>query len=153
MSDSKKIMGIVPHERYTYFAYMFLLMSAAGNAWFSILGMIGLGMQTGILGCMVLGLLAVVMAAVGLTGAKHEFTATDHAHFKYMIVLFVAFFVLNLLFGGVYGISYFLGYLCTIALGVIQAVLVFTGWMSLQAGRVVTKANIKDEIKLALAKR
>lgn len=153
MSDTKKIMGIVPHERYTYFTYTFLLVSAAGNALFSLFSLLGLGFETGILGCMVLGFLSFILALVGMTGAKHEFTATEHAHFKYIMLLFVAFFALNLLFGGVYGISYFLGYLCTIALGVIQTILVFTGYMSLQAGRVVTKDNLKEEIKLALAKR
>ena len=43
--------------------------------------------------------------------------------------------------------------LCTIALGALQTILTFTGYMSLQAGRVVTKENFREEIKLALAKR
>ncbi len=153
MSDADKILGIVPKARYMYFTYMFLLISAAGNALFSLFSMIGLGFESGIYGCMVLGLLALVLTVVGMTSAKAESTPIEHAHFKYIALLFVGFFVLNIIFGGVYGISYMLGYLCTIALGAIQTILVFTGWMSLQGGRVITKDNLKEEIKLALAKR
>ncbi len=152
MSDTTKIMGI-PKGRYMYFTYMFLLVAAAGNAFFSLLSMIGLSFESGAMGPMVLGFLAFVLAIVGLTSAKAEFTETEHQHFKYIGFLFVGFFILYTIFGGVYALSYVLGYLCTIAIALVQTVLVFTGWMSLQVGCVVTKDNFKEEIKLAIAKR
>lgn len=169
MSDAQdeKIMGIVPKARYMYFAYMFLLVSAAGNALFSVFGILGFAPDSAAVAVTALGLLAVILAAVGLTKHKDDFTALDHAHFKYIAAMFLAFLVLNLLFaamfqaflvlnllfGGVYGISYALGYLCTIALGLLQAVLVWTGYNSWQGGRVVTKDNIKSEVQIAIKNR
>lgn len=155
MSDTneEKIMGIVPKARYMYFAYMFLLVSAAGNALFSVFGILGFAPDSAAVAVTALGLLAVILAAVGLTKHKDDFTALEHAHFKYIAAMFLAFLVLNVLFGGVYGISYLLGYLCTIALGLLQAVLVWTGYNSWQGGRVITKDNIKAEIQEAIKNR
>lgn len=155
MSDANtdKIMGIVPKERYVYFAYMFLLVAAAGSALYSLLAIVGLRLESAAYATMFLGLLAAILAGVGLTKHKGDFTAHDHAHFKYIIILFVAFFVINIVFGGVYALSYFLGYLCTGIIGAVQAVLAWTGYNSWQDGRLITKDNIRDEIKLALAKR
>ena len=65
----------------------------------------------------------------------------------------MGFFIVNVVFGGVYMIAYTLGYLCTIALGVIETILVWTGWNALQGGRVITKDNLQSEVKVALAKR
>ncbi len=153
MSDTTKIMGIVPKEKYVHFAYMFLLVSAAGNALFSLFSLIGLNFESAVYGCMVLGLLALILAVVGLTSAKNEFTANDHAHFKYIGALFVAFFIINIVFGGVYALSYALGYICTIILGGIQTVMTWTGYSSWQDGQIVTKDNFKEQLKVAIAKR
>lgn len=152
-SNNDKIMGIVPKERYMYFTYMFLLISAAGNALFSVFGLIGLTLESAGYAVMVLGLMACIMAVVGLTKHKDDFSPLDHAHFKYIAILFVAFFVINIVFGGVYAIAYFLGYLCTIVLGLAQAVLVWTGFNAWQGGRVITKENFKSEMQTALKNR
>lgn len=155
MSDSNtdKIMGIVPKERYMYFAYMFLLISGAGNALYALLAVVGLGLDSAAYAVTILGLLAAILAGIGLTKHKDDFTAHDHAHFKFIIVIFVAFFVLNIIGGGVYAIAYVLGYLVTAVIGAAQAVLSWTGYNAWQDGRVITKDNIRDEIKLAIAKR
>ena len=152
MSD-EKIMGIVPKARYVYFTYMFLLISAAGNALFSLFGLVGIHLASAGPAVMVLGLLSLILVVVGLTKHKGDFSALDHAHFKYMGFLFITFFIINIVFGGVYGLSFALGYICTIILGLAQAVLVWTGFNSWQDGRIITKDNIKSEVQLALAKR
>lgn len=155
MSDAsaQKIMGIVPKNRYVHFAYMFLIISAAGNVLFSIFSIIGLNFASATPALIVCGLATLVMVAVGLTKHKNDFTPVEHAHFKYMAVLFIAFFILYIVFGGVYAISYFLGYVCTIALGIVQSVLAWTGYNSWQGGRIITKDNIQDEIKTAIKNR
>lgn len=155
MSDASndKIMGIVPKDRYMYFTYMFLLVAAAGNALFSVFGLIGIHLASAGYGVMVLGLLALILAIVGLTKHKNDFSALEHAHFKYIGFLFIAFFIINIVFGSLYGISFFLGYLCTIILGLAQAVLVWTGYNAWQGGRVITKDNIKSEVQIALKNR
>ena len=151
--EDVKIMGIIPKSKYVHFTYMFLLISAAGNALFSLFSMLGLGFTSGVYGAMVMGVLSLILAVIGLSIHKAEFSAHDHTHFKYIGALFVVFFVINIIFGAIYAISFFLGYLCTIALSVVQTVLVWTGYSSWQDGRVITKDNIKGEVKLALAKR
>ncbi len=117
------------------------------------ISIVGLDFTSAGYGVMVLGLLSVILSVVGLTKNKGDFSEHDHAHFKYMVVMFVVFFAVYLVFGGVYGIAYILGYLCTAAIGAAQSVLVWTGYNSWQDGRVITKENIKEEIKLAVAKR
>lgn len=155
MSDANtdKIMGIVPKERYMYFAYMFLLISGAGNALYSLLAIVGLRLESAGYAVMVLGLLAAILAGIGLTKHKDDFTAHDHAHFKFIIVVFVVFFVINVVGGAAYAIAYILGYLVTAVIGAAQAVLTWTGYNAWQDGRVITKDNIRDEVKAAIAKR
>ena len=155
MSDvnDEKIMGIVPKARYMYFAYMFLLVSAAGNAFYSLLSIVGLRMESAGYAVMILGLLAAVLAGIGLTKNKADFSELDHAHFKFIIFLFVVFFVINILGGGVYALSYTLGYIVTAMIGALNAVLAWTGYNSWQAGRVLTKENIKGEVQIAIKNR
>ncbi len=155
MSDNteQKILGIIPKSRYVHFAYMFLLVSAAGNVFYSLLAIVGLSFESATYGVMVLGLLSLILAAVGLTKEKAEFTELEHAHFKYMAFLFVAFFVIYILGGAFYGIAYFIGYLVTALIGAAQSVLVWTGYNSWQGGRVITKENIKSEVQIALKNR
>lgn len=155
MSDAsnEKLLGIVPKEKYVHFAYMFLLISAAGNVLYSLLSIIGITFASATPALIVLGLMSTALAAVGLTKHKADFTATDHAHFKYMILLFVSFFFIYLIAGGVYAIAYFLGYLVTAAIGAVQAVLAWTGYNSWQGGRIITKDNIRGEIETAIKNR
>ncbi len=153
MSDDVKIMGIVPKARYVYFAYMFLLVSAAGNALYALLGAIGINFASAGYATMVLGLLSLILAVIGLTKHKGDFRDIDHAHFKFMGIVFVAFFVINIVFGGVYALSYTLGYLCTTVLGAAEAILVWTGYNAWQGGRTLTKDNLKSEVQVALKNR
>ena len=155
MSDAsnEKLLGFIPKERYVHFAYMFLLIMGAGNALYALLAIIGLQMESAVPAVTMLGLMSVILAAVGLTKHKADFTELDHAHFKYMAAIFLAFMVLNLIGGGVYAIAYVLGFLVTAALGAAQAVLVWTGYNSWQGGRVITKDNIKAEIQTAIKNR
>ncbi|HEU4838482.1 MAG TPA: hypothetical protein VFS88_03620 [Micavibrio sp.] len=155
MSDTSgdKILGIVPKEKYVHFTYMFLLVSAAGGVFFSLLGIVGIEPVSATYGLIALGLLSLGLAVVGLTKHKADFSVTDHAHFKYIALLFIVFFVINIVGGAFYAIAYALGYLVTAIIGAAQAVLVWTGYNSWQGGRVVTKGNIRDEVKAALAKR
>jgi len=149
-----KIMGLIPKEKYMHIAYMFLVISAAGNALYALFGLIGIEFASAVPAVTLMGVLAVVMAAIGLTKHKDDFTAVEHAHFKYIAVLFLVFLVANVLIGGaVYAIAHFLGYLCTMAFGALQAVLVWTGYNSWQGGRVITKDNIKEEVTIALKNR
>jgi hypothetical protein len=154
MSDTEqKILGFVPKSKYVHFAYMFLLISAAGNVLYSLIAIIGIHLESAGYATMILGLASFTLAVLGLTMVKNEFTAHDHAHFKFLAILFPAFFVIFVIFGGVYAVSFFLGFLCTAAIGAAQCVLVWTGYNSWQDGRIVTAANIKDEIKKAIEKR
>jgi hypothetical protein len=155
MSDSShdKILGIVPKEKYMNFAYMFLLISAAGGVFFSLLGIVGLEPVSAPYALIVLGFLSLCLAIVGLTKHKADFSAIDHAHFKYIALMFLVFFVINIVGGAFYAIAYALGYLVTALIAAVQTVLVWTGYNSWQGGRVVTKENFRDEMKIALAKR
>lgn len=125
MSDAsnEKLLGFVPKEKYVHYTYTFLLISAAGNALFSLLAIVGISLSSATPAVLVMGLLATVLAAVGLTKHKADFTSTDHEHFKFVIILFVGFFFVYLVAGAFYAIAYFIGYLVTAAIGAVQAVL------------------------------
>ncbi len=152
-SNDTKILGFIPKSKYVHFMYMFLLISAAGNVLYSLIAIIGIHLASAGYATMLLALMSLVLAVLGLTVVKNEFTAHDHAHFKFAAILYVAFTITFIVFGGVYAISFFLGYLCTAAIGAAQCLLTWTGYSSWQDGRVVTAANIKDEVKIAIAKR
>ena len=154
MAEEQKLLGFIPKSKYMQFAYMFLLVSAAGNALYSLLGVVGINFESATIGTMLLGLISAVLAGIALTKHKADFTPHDHAHCKYIIVMFVVFFAMNIVLGGpMYMVAYALGYLTNAALGVVQAAFVWTGFSSWQDGRVVTKNNFKDEFKIAIAKR
>ena len=155
MSDasSEKLLGFIPKDKYMHFAYMFLLIMGAGNALYSLLAMIGLSLASATPAVITLGVLAAILAGIGLTKLKADFSEMEHAHFKYIIAIFVAFMVLNVVCGAFYMIAYFIGYLVTAALGAAQAVLAWTGYNSWQGGRVITKDNIKAEIQTAIKNR
>lgn len=155
MSDAsnEKLLGVIPKEKYVHFTYMFLLISAAGNVLYSLLAIVGISFASATPALILLGLGACALATVGLTKHKRDFTATDHAHFQYIIILFVGFFFVYLIGASVYGIAYFLGYLVTASIGAVQSVLTWTGYNSWQGGRVITKGNIRGEIETAIKNR
>jgi hypothetical protein len=148
-----KIMGFIPKDKYMQFAYAFLLVSAAGNVLYSLLAIVGISFASAFQGVTVLGFLALILAVIGLTVQKDQFSALDHAHFKYIALLFAVFFVIFVAGGGLYALSYTLGYLGTIVIGAAQTVLTWTGLSSHQDGHIITRENLKQQIKIAAAKR
>ena len=152
-ANDPKIMGFIPKDKYMQFAYAFLLVSAAGNALYSLLAIVGISFASAFYGVTVLGFLAFILAVLGVTAQKDHFSALDQAHFKYIAFLFAAFFVIFTVAGGLYAISYTLGYLGTAVIGAAQTVLAWTGLSSHQDGHIITKDNLKQQIKIAAAKR
>ena len=91
-----KVLGI-PTNKYAQICYMLILISAAFGLVTSLLALVGMYMGGG--GIMsLIGLIGLAMAVTGWLVFSEEFGEVDLSHFKALSLLFVVFFVFNVIF-------------------------------------------------------
>lgn len=140
-----KVLGI-PVEKYANLCYMLLLVSAGIGLLSNILGLVGVYIPgSGMVG--LIGLVGLVLSLLGLFVFKDQFSKLDVSHFKYIGVLFVAFFVVGLVLITALGGFGVLGLLIILLLSIAQFVLYFAGFKNYKAGIEPTKDTIQATIK------
>jgi O-antigen/teichoic acid export membrane protein len=150
MGDTTKLMGFVPQEKYVFYTYYLLLASAAGSLVLTILSMGDIHLPFDLVFALA-GLGGVILALAGLFFYRDKFGAHDRSHLTYIAILFGVFFLVGIVLGlGGAGMSLSGLTLLSILLGTIQLALYFTGYNSWKRGRMITKENFKDEVRLAL---
>lgn len=91
-----KVLGI-PTNKYAKICYMLILIPAAFGLVTSLLAMVGIYIGVG--GIMsLMGLIGLAMAVTGWLVFAEEFGEVDLSHFKALSILFVVFFVFNIIF-------------------------------------------------------
>ena len=91
-----KVLGI-PSHKYAQLCYMLILISPAFELVSSLLLLVG--MYIGVGGIMsLIGLIGLAMAVTGWLVFSEEFGEIDLSHFKALSLLFVIFFVFNIIF-------------------------------------------------------
>jgi FtsH-binding integral membrane protein len=149
MSDDNQIMGFIPKGDYVKYAYYLLLVATAGATVLSLLAMLNVYIPLGQLFqlAFVVGL---VMALLGFFIFKSEFSSLDQAHLLYMSVVVGCIFIVGLIFSNALGITLMMVHVVTLLVVIAELLAVWTGYNSWKNGRTITKANIQEEIKLAL---
>ncbi len=144
-----KIMGFVPKRSYVKITYLLLLTSTGGSLLLALFGMLGIFLPLGIVFTLV-GLVALILALLGVFVFKRKFTPLDQAHLVYLAILFGVFFVVGLIVAASLFSSIGMLSLFSICIGAIQLIMFYTGFNSWIHGRTITKDNIKGEVQLAL---
>lgn len=142
MSDANKIMGLVLKDKYVAYTYYVLLGATAAAVATTILFMGGIYIP----GSMLIGVAALVgfvMALAGYFAFRDQFSALEQAHFLYMIVVVAAFYLIDFVLRGTMMPVYLI--VC-----MAQGLMLFTGYNSWLHGRIITMANVKSEVQLAL---
>lgn len=150
MSDTaNNIMGFIPKNKYVQITYWLLLAASAGGVVLSLLSLVGIIIPLGGLFTLC-GLAALVLALLGYFAFKSEFSAHDQSHLMYLAILFGVFFLVGMIVASSFFAAPMMFYAVSTLIGMVQLLLVFTGFNSWKHSRTITKDNIKSEVQLAL---
>lgn len=147
MSDNK-VLGLEPAQ-YVKIAYILVVISSGVGVLLSLLALANIYLGFGAL-TNLLGFVGLLMAVIGWAAFKDKFASLEVSHLQYIVLMFVLFLLIGLLVGAVLLSAPSILFFLSLVLGVVQFVLIFTGFNSWRHGRTVTKANVQDEVKLAL---
>ena len=147
-SSNNKVLGIETAQ-YAKICYILILIASGYGVLTNILGLAAIYMPGGI-ATGVLGLAGIVLALLGFFVFKDKFSALDVSHFKFIGIMFAAFFfiyaiVVNALAG--FG---FVGLLLIIAISIIQFALFFAGFKARKANVEASKSSIESNLKSLL---
>lgn len=148
MPGNNKALGLEP-PKYVKVAYILLLIAAGVGLLTSLLAMIGVFTGLGAIANL-LGIAGVVMGILGWAVFKDKFSALEMNHLQYIVILFLAFFVVGIVVGAMMLMSPMGTYAAMLLLGIAQFGLIFTGYNSWTHGRMITKDNIQGEVKAAM---
>lgn len=148
VNEGNKVLGLDPAQ-YVKIAYLLVVISSGAGVLLSLLAManifLGIGALTNLL-----GFVGLLMAVIGWAAFKEKFASLEVSHLQFIVLMFVLFLLVGLLVGAFLFGAPSLLYVVSLLLGIVQFVLIFTGFNSWNHGRIVTKANVQDEVKLAL---
>ncbi len=147
MSDNT-VLGLAP-AKYVKITYILLLVSAGVGALLSLLALVGFISLLGAIGSLA-GLVGLIMAVVGWAAYKDSFSSLEIKHLQYVVLVFLGFFIVNVIISSLFMMTLTLSFLLSALLNAAALVLLFTGFNSWQHGRTITKTNLLDEVKLAL---
>ncbi len=139
-----KVLGI-PTNKYAKICYMLILISAAFGLVTSLLALVGMYIGVGAIMSLI-GLIGLAMAITGWLVFGEEFGAVDISHFKALSILFVVFFVFNIIFfnatAGFGIIAPILQFLIT----AVEVAILFAAYDTWRNGQVATVQTIKASL-------
>ena len=144
MSDDNKVLGI-PVHKYAKVCYVLILVSAGFAVLTSLLSLVGMYMGLGgVFG--LLGLIGLALAITGWLAFSEDFGDLDLSHFKAIGILFVAFFIFNMIiFNAVAGfgvVGAILGFIITVG----EFAVLFAAYKTWEAGQTATVDNVKKNL-------
>lgn len=149
-TSEDKLLGFIPKARYTYLMYVLVLCGAGIGVLASLIMLVGI--YPGPLGNIgaLMGLGGLILALLGVFLYKEDFSELDRSHFIYVAIVYAAMWVAAVFFGSALAFVYILGQIAVVAISIVGAVLIFTGYNSWRGGRMITKDNLQSEVKIAL---
>jgi hypothetical protein len=148
LNEGNKVLGLAPSQ-YVKIAYILVVISSGVGVLLSLLAMANIFLPIGAL-TNLLGFIGLLMAVIGWAAFKDKFAMLEISHLQYIVLLFVLFLLIGLLVGALLLAVPTMLYLMSLLLGIVQFVLIFTGFNSWSHGRTVTKQNVQNEVKAAL---
>ena len=143
--EDNKVLGIEANK-YAKIAYVLILISVVIGLLNGLAGLVGSYVPFGGV-ISILGLVGLVMAVLGLFVFQDNFNDLDQSHFKYIGLLFIAFFIIGIIFSnGLAGFG-FVGALINLAISAAAFIFMFAGYRTHQAGTPATRASIEGDIR------
>lgn len=143
--ENNKVLGIETNK-YAKVAYILILIST-GFAVFSNLAVMAGTYPAGGMLLGLLGLAGLIMAALGLFVFQENFSKLDLSHFKYIGLMFIAFFIISMIFSNAMAGFGFIGAFINFLISSAALILIFAGYRTHKAGIEATKASIESDIK------
>jgi len=143
-NSNKSVLGI-PVAKYAMICYVLILMSAGFGVVSSILALIGMTIPYG--GIFVLmGFVGIALCVTGFVVFSEDFADVDMSHFKFLAAVYVAFFLLFVIFSNALAGFGAVGYILTLALVAFQFAVLFAGYRVWQSGYEATVATVKTQL-------
>lgn len=143
--EENKVLGIET-TKYTKICYILILIASGFGVLSNLLGMFGAVMYGGLF-IGLLGLIGLAMAAMGWVIFKDKFSSLDVSHFKFLIILFIAFFIFGMIFAILIMGMGSAGMFIMVLLAILQFSLLLAGFQIWRAGQEATKNNLINGLK------
>jgi hypothetical protein len=143
-----QILGFIPKEDYVKYTYQAAIGSAAAGLIAAILGLAQVYFGFSGLSS-VLGLIALVLMALGLFKYREAFSDFDLSHLTYLMTVFAGLFIVSVIIGAFFHSAVFGGVL-GLLVNLASLALVFTGFNSWANEREITMSNLAEELQSAI---
>ncbi len=138
-------------SKYTKICYILVLIASGSGLISNLFALINLNISGGIIAAL-LGLLGIALAATAYVAFRSKFSGVDNSHFLFLIVLFIAFFILLWVIGSLFVYIGVLGSIFLFLLSAFQFTLLFAGFKVRQRGQAATKDNLINGLKSLISK-
>ncbi len=136
----------VESTKFIKISYILILISSGFGVLANIMALIGVALFgsfiTGLL-----GLVGLLMVVTGWVGFKDKFTEVDISHFKFLVILFLAFFALGIVFGALLVNMGPVGNIILALLSIFQFALLWTGFSLWRSAQAATKDSLINGMK------
>lgn len=149
--QENKVLSIIPVNQYLKICYVLVLISAGYGIFSSLLGIVTVYIPGGGLFGL-LGIIGLVLALLGFLLFEEKFSTLENSHFKYLAILFVAFFITAVIFANALAGSLFLSSTFVLLISLAQFGCLFVGYRVWQAGQEASKENLMNEFENLKAK-
>ena len=145
VNTDEKIFGI-PQNQFVKICYLLVLASSGFAVLSNFVGLAGIFMPGGVLFA-ILGLGGLALTLIGWQAYSSKFSANDNTHFKYLAILFAAFFVIYFILSNALGWFGFIGALIALLIPIAQFACLYTGLSLWKAGKEANKENLMSEFE------
>lgn len=143
-ASDAKVLGI-PADKFARLCYVLVLTASGFGLFANFVGLVGVYVPGGQLFAIV-GLAGLALAVVGWQAFPKDFTPIDLSHFRYITILFAAFFIIGIICGTALGWFGFLGALLLFLITIAQVGLLWAGLNLWKAGKEATQDTVKAEV-------
>lgn len=144
-ASDKKVIGI-PVQNYVKICYLLILTASGFGVFTNFVGIVGVYVPGGQL-FGILGITGLALSLIGWQAFAKEFKPNEITHFKYMALLFVAFFVIYLVLSGGLGWFGFFGAIIAFLIAAVQFGCIYTGFSLWKADKEASKENLIGEFE------
>ena len=140
-TSNNKVLGI-PTNQYAKICYMLILVSVAIGLVGSLLGLVGIYIGLGGLTSL-MGLIGLALAVTAWVAFTNDFGDIDISHFRFLAVLFIVFFVFNIIvFNAIAGMG-IIAPIVAFLIQAVQAAVIFAAFDTWRSAQKATVDNVK----------
>lgn len=143
--NENKVLGIEA-AKYVKICYIMVLIASGYGVLTNLCGLAGIYLPGGLI-TGIIGLAGLALTVTGWLVYKEKFGPVDISHFKYLVIVLAAFFVIYVIFvNALAGFGVVGAFLITI-ISLIQFACLFVGFKTWRSGQEATQANLKASFR------